>query len=102
MNRVEPIVTTKTFIRRLHVFLRDKSHIIELKKLHGASGKCHEVVEKIDIDYRNEMLSTLIHEVIHFYWSWSETDVLWHEKYYMDKITVRQVKTILKKFVENL
>ena len=70
------------------------------KKLKGAMGYC-EWEDGIIIDYRRELIATLIHECIHYlYPNWSESQVLYAEKRVINTINNRQVVNILKTFVD--
>lgn len=65
------------------------------KKLKGAMGYC-EWEDGILIDYRRELLPTLIHECIHFLRpDWSETLVLYAEKRVINTIDIKDIIDIL-------
>jgi len=57
----------------------------------------------IKIDYRRDMLSTLIHEVLH-HWhpDWCETKVLQHESLIINALSQRQIKNIIRIIGENI
>lgn len=59
--------------------------------------------ETIIIDYRKELLSTLIHEVLHYlHPKWEEEKVIKEEILIMNSLSVYQVKNVLKRFSEIL
>ena len=96
-------ISSKTFLNKLYRLFENKPKIFKLKKLRRARGYCHGKEEKIELDYREELLSTLIHEALHFmYPDWEEDDILAHEIYLINEITPRQAINILKRFSKTL
>lgn len=75
------------------------SNFFRLKKLRGAMGYC-EWENGIVIDYRRELVPTIIHECIHFLNpEWSESEVLYAEKRVINCINAKQVVGLLSAFV---
>ena len=86
-----------SFTSQLYSLLRNNENIIVLKKLKNICGSCDW--EEIDLDYRKELIPTLIHEVLHYlHEDWSETKVLKVEKHIVNSLSVKQIKTIIKRF----
>lgn len=94
-----PLIDKDRFVRKLYRLFKEKPKIFYIKKLKSARGYCHQDIEKIELDYRDEIISTLLHEALHFiHPEMSEDQVLWHETYLINKLSPRQVKNIIKRF----
>ena len=93
-----------SFIRNLYYFLRHHSDKIDFKKLSGGVyGYYDEEVDEITIDYRRDIIATLIHESLHhFHHDWSETNVGREESRIMNILTPKQIKNIIKIMGKNL
>lgn len=91
------------FIRRLHRLLQDRPEIFEIKKLRIKRGYCHDDGNRIELDYRDEIISTLIHEVLHYiYPEWEEEKIAKYERWIINKLSKTQVKNIIKRFASAL
>jgi hypothetical protein len=91
----------RNYTRKLYRFL-DEGHRITFKRLRKYRGSIltHQFPTQLHLDYRNELIPTLIHESLHyFYPEKSEAWILEHEKIISNRLTERQVKNILKRFV---
>lgn len=77
--------------------------MFRLERLHiNVAGLYHDD-ERIEISYRHDILSVLIHEVLHHYYpSWPEKRVLSAEKFIMDHLSRRRAVNILKKLASIL
>lgn len=85
------------FVSKCYRLLEEHPDLFSLKKLYNCRGKCYE--DSIQLDYRHELISTLVHEVLHFlHDDWSETKVLIQEAKIMNALSLCQVKHILHKF----
>lgn len=94
-----PLINKDRFVRKLYKLFREKPHIFHVKKLRSARGYCHTDIERIELDYRDELISTLLHEALHFlHPEMTEEQVLWHETYLINKLSERQVRNIIKRF----
>jgi hypothetical protein len=99
----------KTFIFRLYRFL-EEGHTLKITKLRMFSGKIDFWLDKkahkpalVTIDHRTDILSTLIHEFLHYqYPELSEDKVIETEHLIVNKLSQTRVKNILKKFSEAL
>ena len=92
----------KIFNKIIKLIKESDIDFFKLRKLKGAMGYC-EWEDGISLDYRRELVPTLIHECIHFlYPSWSETQVLYAEKRVVNSINLMQVIKILKHFTSRL
>lgn len=98
----------KTFTKKLYRFLEDE-HQIKLKKLNAHVGSMEYIVEDpglpctITLDFRKDILSTLIHEFLHYrHQTWSESEILKSERLIMNRLTSKQAKNILKKLAQVL
>jgi len=86
-------------LHSVYKFLKEKSDTIVLKKIRGMDGNYSPDLDEIAIDYRKELLPTLIHEIMHaLHPNWCESRVLAKEKETMNAISIRQCKNILRKF----
>jgi hypothetical protein len=88
------------FTRKLYAFLRDE-HIVDLTKHHKFDAQISypedDALAHVTLDYRKDILSCLVHEVLHFYYpQWTEKKVLREEKRLINAITERQARNILK------
>lgn len=87
------------FVRKLYKLFREKPNIFHVKKLKAARGYCHTEIERIELDYRDEIISTLLHEALHFiYPQMSEENVLKNEHELINTLSSRQVRNIIKRF----
>jgi len=92
------------FIRRFYYLIRHHSDQIYFQRLsRNVYGYYDYGTGDITVDYRKEMVPTLIHEAIHhWHLDWSENAVLKEEKEIVNSLTSRQYKNILRVIVENL
>jgi len=86
------------FTNKFYKFLREHSDHIFFEKIYGNTiGLYNYETENITVDYRRELLPTLIHEFIHhIHPDWSETRVLRLESRTINSLSKRQVKNILR------
>lgn len=92
----------KLYNKIVRLIKKSNLDFFKLKKLKGVMGYC-EWENGISLDYRRELIPTLIHECIHFLNpKWSETQVLYAEKRVVNSITAVQVIKILKLFIDKL
>jgi len=62
-------------------------------------GKYEPSDDEITIDYRKELIPTLIHEIMHcLHPDWCETKVLTKEREVVNAMSLRQCKNILRRF----
>ena len=92
------------FIRKMYRLLKEKPHIFKIKDLgHKTAGHCMDDGSEIALHYKHDVISTLVHEVIHYlHPDWSEKAVLGAEKYIMNNITPRRATNILKRLTNTL
>lgn len=84
-------------IGRLYNFLKEHPESVSFKKLNKMYGYYDGETEEIVIDYRRDIIPTLIHEFIHHIYSeWSETRVERKERRIMSCITPTQCRNIIK------
>jgi len=90
--------------RRLYYLLRHHQDRIEFKKLYGGiMGMYHEDTDEIVIDFRRQIIPTLIHEALHkWHPDWSETKVCNRERWIMNHLTPKQIKNIFRVMANNL
>lgn len=80
-----------------------RPEVFVLKKMRLYEGEYNPEDDKINIDYRKEFISTLVHEVLHFLNpNWPEQKVRLEEQKIMNSLSVRQVRNILKRFSQFL
>jgi hypothetical protein len=90
------------FTRILSCIKKQKKGYFILKKLRGVHGYC-EWDDGIVLDYRKELVPTLIHECIHLLEpDWAEAQVLYAEKRIINAIDDEGVKILLQYFIKKL
>lgn len=92
-----------SFTRKLYRFLKS-DHYLEFRKLKQYRGWIHhEETPRVILDHRDKLISTLIHEVLHhLYPDASENRVLDMERAYINQLSDRQIRNIIKRFAEVL
>jgi len=90
--------------KRLYYLIRNSDERIQFVKLGGGvCGYYYRGTDEIEIDYRRDIISTLIHESLHkWYPNWSETKVYRHESRIVNLLTRRQIRNIIKAIGKNL
>ena len=90
------------FARILKCVRKSKVGFFKFKKMRGVCGICFW--EKgIVLDYRREIVNTLIHECLHFIEpNWCEAQILYAEKRIVNAVTKKQIITLLKAFVKKV
>ena len=84
---------------RLYKDLKNDQQI-SLKKMKGICGLYDYDDDSIVLDFRREIIPTLIHELLHKWHPWaSETKILEMERAIVNKLTAEQAKRILKYLV---
>lgn len=84
------------FARILKCVRKSKVGFFKFKKMRGFCGIC-DWDKGIYIDYRKEMVNTLIHECLHYIEpNWSEAQILYAEKRIVNLISKKQLITLLK------
>ena len=90
------------FDRIINVIKKQKKGFFYLKKLKGYCGYC-DWDEGITLDYRKDIIPTLIHECIHLLEpEWSEAQVAYSEKRVVNALTEDNVIMLLMFFVKKL
>jgi Ran GTPase-activating protein (RanGAP) involved in mRNA processing and transport len=92
----------KKYLRKLYRFLR-QGHTIKFKKLKGHRGFIYlgEVTVLVELDHRDHVISTFVHEFLHYvHPEWEEDRILNLENALMKKLTARQVCNIFKRLAE--
>lgn len=81
---------------------KQKKGFFVFKKLKGVHGYC-EWEDGILLDYRKDLIPTIIHECIHFLEpEWAESRVLYAEKRVVNTITEDEVIKLLMYFVKKI
>jgi len=87
---------------KIYNLFKTQPELFKLKKLHIAQGWCitdEKCDDMILIDYRYEMVSTLIHECIHYlYRDMPESYVLEMEKNVVNQLSIKQIRSLIKRF----
>lgn len=93
-NKIE----INTFIRKLHHFVIHHPDNISFERLKGTiCGFYDHETEEITIDYRKDIIPTLIHEFAHrLYPKWRERQVISYEKKVMKLLTPIQSKNLIR------
>jgi len=92
------------FTNKLYKQIREHSKDIRFEKLYSNTvGSYDSKTKQIIVDYRRDILSTLIHEVLH-HWhpDWCETKVLQHESLIINSLSQRQIKNIIRVIGQNI
>lgn len=88
----------KIYDKIINLIITADTDFFKLQKLKGVMGYC-AWEDGIMLDYRRELIPTLIHECIHYmYPDWSETQVLYAEKRIINTINLVQVIKLIKCF----
>lgn len=81
---------------------KQKKGFFTFEKLKGVHGYC-EWEDGIRLDYRKDLVPTIIHECIHLMYSkWSESKVSYTERRIVNTITPDDVTRLLMFFVKKL
>jgi hypothetical protein len=84
---------------RLYKELKDGNNLLTLRKMANSQGSYDYGTEEICLDYRKELIPTLIHEYLH---KWHpdkcETWILNLESRIVNALSIRQIKNIIKSF----
>lgn len=98
---MKPEIDIDQITRKTYWLLNKKPEIFRVEKIRGTAGICDGGT--ISINYKHDILSTLFHEVLHYYHpNWSETKVLCNESYIINNIGKRRAVNVLKKFASIL
>lgn len=90
------------FERILEMISKSKKGFFNLRKLRGVHGYC-AWEDGIDLDYRKDLVPTLIHECIHYIEEdWSETQVCYAEKKVINAISEEDIILLLKVFSKKI
>ena len=104
MAKIQKIDNNECFIlfnKILNCIKKQERGFFVLKKLKKVQGWCEW--DSIIIDYRKELIPTLIHECIHLLEpSWSEAQVAYAEKRIINTITIDDVIQLLMFFVKKI
>jgi len=90
--------------KKLYDLLKSDSTHVHFQKLYSnVSGTYEETTHDITIDYRRDIISTLIHESLH-HWhpSWNETKVIRHESLIINALSPLQIRNILRAIGKNI
>lgn len=105
-NTAKKTITKKEaiefFVRILKCINKQKKGFFILKKLRGVHGYC-EWEDGILLDYRKELVPTIIHECIHLLEpDWAEAKVMYTERRIINAITDDDVKILLNIFLKKV
>ena len=94
------------YTNRIYRFLEKHGDAIIFIKIQGPQTGFYDRAGdefSIEIDYRKEIIPTLIHELLHrWYPEWCETKVRKVETQIVNQLSERQCKNILKKLANAL
>jgi hypothetical protein len=86
------------FLSQMYSLFDTSPDVFVLEKL-NCEGVYNPMIDKISIDYRKQLIPTLVHEVLHYlHFDWCETRVIKEERKIMNALSPYQIRTILKKF----
>lgn len=87
---------TYSFIKQLYNFLREHPDSISFKKLRSICGYYDAENEEIVIDYRRDIIATLVHEIAHhLHPDWTETKIQQKERQIISCLTPTQCANII-------
>ena len=90
------------FQRIIFCIKSQKKGYFVLKKLKGVHGWC-EWDDGISLDYRKDLIPTLIHECLHLLEpNWSESQIAYAERRVVNTITEDEVVMLLMIFIKKL
>ena len=95
---------TNQALRFLHRY-PNKMHVTKFQRSgrYITEGECESGTNEITIDYRSELLPTLVHELLHaFHPNWKECQVRRMEKGIVNGLSQSQVVHLLKAFAKCL
>ena len=90
------------FKRIIKCIKKSKKGFFIFKKMRGVHGIC-DWDRGIFIDYRKELVNTVIHECLHYIEpNWSEVQILYAEKRIVNCLTKKQIILLLKNFLKKI
>jgi hypothetical protein len=91
------------FLSKMYHILESKPEIFILEKLYDCQGECDWTEDTIKLDYRQQFLSTAVHEVLHYiHPDWCETRVLREEMKIMNSLSICQVRHLIQRIARSL
>lgn len=90
--------------KKLYYLIRHSDDGIQFVKLgRGVAGYYYCGTDEIEIDYRRDIIPTLIHESLHkWHPDWPHRDIYRHESRIVNSLSRRQIHNIIKAIGENL
>lgn len=100
----EPEFSIDNVVRMTYRLLNTHPEMFSVERLHiNTAGLYHPDTKQIRINYRHDILSVLIHEVMHHYYpEWSEQRILSAEKFIMNHLSQRRAINLLKRLASIL
>lgn len=90
------------FERVMDFIRKSKKGFFILRKLRGVHGYC-SWEEGIELDYRKELLPTIIHECLHYIEpEWPENKVMYSESRIVNVLTEEEIILLLKTFSKKI
>ena len=84
---------------KIYKELKTDPNSIVIQKMKGRQGLYNRDTKEIILDYRQMIISTLVHEFLH---KWNpykcETWILQQEAFVMNGLTTRQIRNLIKAF----
>jgi hypothetical protein len=101
-NKLTKEQSLELFERVINMIKKQKRGFFTLKKLKGVHGYC-EWEDGILLDYRKDLVPTIIHECIHYLEpNWTEARVMYSESRVVNSITEDDVILLLLHFAKKL
>jgi hypothetical protein len=83
------------FTSKVYSRLKDKDFIIKFFRSKDTAGLCHFDQKLIELNPHEDILSTLVHEMLHsIYPEWKEKKVVAHENLIMQKLSHKQMANL--------
>ncbi len=94
---------TYSFLSSMYSLFHTNPEMFVIKKLRNCHGEYDPLRDIISLDFRRELVPTIIHETLHaLHYNWSETQVMRRERQIVGALSMHQVRNILKRFVQVL
>jgi hypothetical protein len=99
LSKEESLILYKKILKCIK---KSKKGFFRFKKLRGSHGFC-AWEDGIVLDYRRDLVSTMIHECLHYLeQDWSEAKILYAEKRIINSINKKQIITLIKNFINKV
>ena len=92
----------KYLLRRIYNLINHNNHIFIIKRLRGEEGWCDKENICLNVIGNDNPISTLIHECLHYFYDWSEKEIIKKEKEICRQLSNKQIKYLYQLLVNLL